>query len=238
MKQRGLQVACLAAYTNFTAGADRPEVPLREMQIRYVEELAELCRDLGGNLIRVFTGYEVEGIPYDQQWEWCVTALKECARRAARYEVGLAVQNHHDLASHHLRLLDLLRDIDEPNCQAAFDAWAPALQGVDLAEAVRALAGRIAHTTVADYVLRPRFRYLSRLVNFAAEQEVAIAVPVGEGMVDYQTFFAALRQVGYNGWVAYEMCSPLRGGGSEENLDCYAGRFLDYVKNREAEPIF
>jgi hypothetical protein len=29
--------------------------------------------------------------------------------------------------------------------------------------------------------------------------------------------------------VAYEMCSPLLGGGGIDNLDTYARRFLDYV---------
>ena len=43
-------------------------------------------------------------------------------------------------------------------------------------------------------------------------------------------FFAALRESGYQGSVAYEMCSPLRGGGSEANLDRCARRFLEYMQ--------
>jgi hypothetical protein len=35
---------------------------------------------------------------------------------------------------------------------------------------------------------------------------------------------------GYCGTVAYEMCSPLRGGGSVENLDCYARKFIDFMR--------
>jgi sugar phosphate isomerase/epimerase len=54
-------------------------------------------------------------------------------------------------------------------------------------------------------------------------------VPMGEGFIDYRGFFAALREAGYNGTVAYEMCSPLRGGGGEENLDRCARRFLEYM---------
>ena len=33
---------------------------------------------------------------------------------------------------------------------------------------------------------------------------------------------------GFRGSVAYEMCSPLMGGGSMENLDRYAARFLEF----------
>src|SRR5688572_22097372 len=42
----GLQVACLAGYTDFGMGSDRPDIPAREMQILYVGELCRLARDL------------------------------------------------------------------------------------------------------------------------------------------------------------------------------------------------
>jgi sugar phosphate isomerase/epimerase len=54
---------------------------------------------------------------------------------------------------------------------------------------------------------------------------------MGEGFIDYRGFFAALRAAGYQGAIAYEMCSPLRGGGGEANLDRCAGRFLEYMRN-------
>src|SRR5262249_46855305 len=114
-------------------------------------------------------------------------------------------------------------------CKAMFDGWAPALQGVDLVAAVKKMAPYLVHTTVADYVRRPRFRYQPNLVNYAREPDVIRAVPLGEGFIDYRGFFKALREIGFDGYVAYEMCSPLRGGGGEENLDRCARRFLDFM---------
>ena len=57
----------------------------------------------------------------------------------------------------------------------------------------------------------------------------AVAVPMGEGFIDYPAFFRALTEVGFDGYVAYEMCSTLRGGGSQENLDRCARQFLAYM---------
>jgi hypothetical protein len=54
------------------------------------------------------------------------------------------------------------------------------------------------------------------------------AVPIDEGFVDYRKFLGALRAGGFRGSVAYEMCSPLLGGGSLENLDRYATGFLEF----------
>lgn len=224
-----LKVACLAGYTDFCMGAERPDIPAREIQILYVRQLCLLAHDLDCGLVRIFTGFERDGVSPEQQWGWCVESLRECARLAAPLGVTIGVQNHHDLAVHWQSLLDLLRDINEPNCKAMFDAWAPALQGDEPAAAVKEMAPFLVHTTVADYVRRPRFRYQPALVNYAREADAIRAVPMGEGFVDYRAFFRAMREVGYQGYVAYEMCSPLRGGGSEENLDRCAQQFLRYV---------
>jgi len=56
------------------------------------------------------------------------------------------------------------------------------------------------------------------------------AVPFGKGFIDYKSFFEALKQTGYRGYVAYEMCEVLEGGGSLENLDRTARIFLDYFR--------
>jgi sugar phosphate isomerase/epimerase len=226
----GLRVVCLAGYNDFCMGADRPDVPSREMQVLYLRELCRLAADLGCPLVRVFTGFNHAAASYDQQWGWCVASLKECARFAVDVGVTLAVQNHHDVACHFESLRDLLDEVDSPACKAAFDAWSPALHGSDLAAGVRLLGPHIVHTTVADYVRRPRFHYLQPLVNYARETDAIRAVPPGEGFIDYAGFFRALREVGYRGHVAYEMCSPLRGGGGEENLDRCARGFLKWIE--------
>lgn len=225
-----LRVTCIAGYTDFTIGSDRPDIPTREMQVLYVQRLAQLARGLDSRLVRVFTGYSRDNVGYDQAWNTCVESLRECAARAADEGVTLALQNHHDTAAHVESFADLLDDVDHPNCQAALDAWAPALHGSDLVSAVQRLGRRIVHTTVADYVRRPRVRYVPALVNYVPEPDAIRAVAMGDGFIDYRSFFDALRRVGYEGGVAYEMCSPLRGGGSLENLDRCARKFLDWMK--------
>jgi hypothetical protein len=55
---------------------------------------------------------------------------------------------------------------------------------------------------------------------------------MGAGFIDYDAFFAGLREGGYpdEAWVAYEMCSPLAGGGSVENLDRHARQFVVWMR--------
>ena len=230
LRDLDLKLVCLAGYNDFTLGSERPDIPVREMQTLYVRELARLAQALDCSLIRVFTSYDDLRSSHDQQWAVTVASLKECAQQAARFGVTLGVQNHHDTAVHFETMFDLLEEIDEPNCKAMFDAWAPALHGMDLEAAVLKMAPYLVHTTVADYVRRPRFRYQPQLVNYTRETDAIRAVPMGEGFIDYRSFFNALKKVGYRGYVAYEMCSYLKRGGGEVNLDRCARQFLEYMK--------
>ncbi len=227
--ERGLERVYVAGYNNLTGDLEHGEVPGREIQTLYIVELARLCHDLGGQMVRVFTGYEHPSAGYLAQWNLVVATLKECARRVADFDVVLGVQNHHDLGVDWRSQKDLIEAVDEPNCRALFDAWSPALQGADLAEAAREMAPLTYHTTIADYQRRPRFVYEPEVINYRAETPYAQAVPMGEGFIDYQTFLSTLRANGFDGSVAYEMCSPVLGGGSAENLDRYARRFLEYL---------
>lgn len=228
----GLSHNVLAGYTNFTADLEHAEIPQREMQIHYVEALAQLGSEIGAPCVRIFTGYEHPAAQYSAQWRMIVDALRECARRAAALGVTLVLQNHHDVAVGWESFRDLLIEINEPNLKAGFDAWAPALHGDDLTAAATALAPFMAHTTVADYVRRPRHRYEPSLVNYVPTTPFVQAVPFGEGFIDYRSFFTAAVDAGYTGGVAYEMCSPLLGGGAEDNLDRYARTFVDWMKAR------
>jgi sugar phosphate isomerase/epimerase len=67
-------------------------------------------------------------------------------------------------------------------------------------------------------------------VNYKRLHDTVRAVPLGDGLLDLDAFFAGLTEGGFDGYVAYEMCSPLRGGGSLENLETTARRSLDKIR--------
>ena len=229
----GLDLVCLAGYTDFTAGVDKAGIPNVEIQACYVGQLAELAADLGTDMVRIFTGYERPGVPFDKQYAMVVEGLKLSGKKAARYGVTLAVQNHHDIAVHHDMMHWLLKEVNLPNVKAAFDAWSPTLEGLSpeqIKAAILKMKPYIVHTTAADYVRLPRYRYDSSLTNYMQTDTLIRAVPMGKGTIDYETFFKTLKEIGYQGYIAYEMCEVLEGGGDIDNLDRTAKEFLEYVK--------
>jgi sugar phosphate isomerase/epimerase len=235
LKKAHLRCDVMAGYTNLAqpAGAGC-EVPLIEFQIAYVEALARIGAELGAKVVRIFTAYETATVDPQGPWQRVVGAVREMCDRAAAHGVTIAVQNHHDLALHTDALLELLGDIDRPNCKLAFDAWSPALRGEHLYEAARKAAPHTIITTNADYIRVPRHHYRPELVNYEpVAPDWVRAVPFGTGFIDYAAFFAGLRDGGYDGLAAYEMCSPLRGGGSLENLDACAKGYVKWMRGKK-----
>jgi len=233
INELGLKLVALAAYTDFTAGMDKPGIPQVEIQVAYVGELARLARDSGTNVLRIFTGYEREGIPYDKQYATVVEALRLAGQRAAEYGVVLAVQNHHDIGVSPEAMYWLLKEVNHPNVKVAWDAWSPTMQGLspeEIRQSVLKMKPFIIHTTAAQYVRQPRFHYLPELVHYSRDEPVNLEVPMGPGLVDYETFIGTLKEIGYQGYIAYEICAVTEGGGSVENLDRTARQFLEYVK--------
>jgi len=210
----GVEIATIAGYTDFTSGRQSAEVPFVEMQVRYV-----------------FSGYFTPEANFQTDWARCVEALRECAAMTADYGVVLGLQNHHDVGLTAESLEELLIDVGHPNLKLMFDPWSIALTGGDLYETARRMAPRMVQTTLADYVRLPRFHYRPELVNYERQEPEAVrAVPLGEGFIDLDSFFRGLREGGFDGYVAYEMCSPLRGGGGEVNLDDAARRSLRRIR--------
>ncbi len=235
LDEHGLGVACIAGYGDPSAGFSAnsgPFAPLIEAQLHLVRAWVDAARRLGAPVIRLMTGTEVVGEPYPKQWRRSVSFIREACDIAADSDVVIGVQNHDDIAGHHLSFADFLDEVDRPNCKACFDVWSVALQGEDPSAAVRHIGPRIVHTTVADYARRPRFRYHHPSFGNVYERllDEVKAVPPGEGFIDHEAFFDTLRETGFDGTVGFEMCSPILGGGRLPNLDRYARQFLEFIR--------
>ncbi|MBK7626318.1 MAG: sugar phosphate isomerase/epimerase [Bacteroidales bacterium] len=125
IKELGLELVCLAGYCDFTAGVDKAGIPNTEIQAIYIGELARMARDLGTNMVRVYTGYERPDVPYDKQYSLVVDGLKMAGKIAASYGITLAIQNHHDIALHHEAMKWLLDEINLPNVKSCFRLLVP-----------------------------------------------------------------------------------------------------------------
>ncbi len=230
LKANGLECAVIAAYTDF-GNVGAVEVPHVELQVAYVESLARIAAALGAKVVRVFTGYESAALTTEAAWARVVTGLRESCDRAAAHGVTVAVQNHHDIGVHTDAMLELIGDIDRPNCKLGYDTWSPALRGEDVYQAALKAAPHTVITTNADYVVLPRYKYQPPYTNYEPlSPGLSRAVPFGDGQIDFAAFFSGLIDGGFDGIASYEACSPIRGGASMDNLDRCCRQYLDWMR--------
>jgi sugar phosphate isomerase/epimerase len=226
----GLDIVCLASYNDFSAGGDAPDMAHQQKELVYLRAALEMAAALGAPVVRVYTGYCHPQPSFWQQWRWVSDCIREAAGWAAELGVKIGVQNHSTMACHHEALVALMAEIGNDAVGIVLDAPTMHLQGESISDAVSACAGQIVHTHLSDFRSVQHYTYDPTFVVYNAEDPVNLATPIGGGDVDYATFLPALKATGYDAALSYEMCSPLLGGGSEENLDATARRTLEYVR--------
>jgi sugar phosphate isomerase/epimerase len=216
----GIDIYAVAANNDFSGPV--PEV--REAQVCFVRELIRMAADLGAPTLRVFLAwwgvtrhpqlatYDIaegywpivhEKFPAAEIWGWCREALVECARYAGDAGVTLALQNHRPLIDDHHDLLRMIREVDSPHLRACLDApLMPDRSTAGIRDGARAVGS------------------LQVLSHFGGESE---RLPDGsirgfernDGVVGedtnryYADFARAMTEVGYDGYIGYELCHQL-----------------------------
>jgi sugar phosphate isomerase/epimerase len=231
----GLDICALASYHDWAGGWDHRDMAHVEKELVYFAAVVRLAADLEVPIVRTYTGFGNDSVPYRQQWDQVVIALREACRRAADHGVLVGIQNHSCIASHPDSLLDLIADIGEPNAKMVLDAPIVVDHDEPLRETVLKCGDLIAHSHLTDFARRTKYRYVPETVTYEENGQEMVGVVPGHGRTDFREFVGALAEIGYDGWLAYEMCSPLAGGGREENLDRCAKETLDYMRGLLSE---
>jgi sugar phosphate isomerase/epimerase len=215
----GIEIFAVAANNDFSS----PIPEHREAQLTYVRELIRLTADLGAPTLRVFAGwpgvtlssnggrYDIarrvwanthEGVSREETWDLCRRGLVEAAGWASEYGVTLALQNHAPVIDSRDDMLRMIGEIGSPSVKACFDAPLARRQGVtDMRRALEDVGS------------------LQVLSHFGGEYDRDtdghvrgyVREPDGSLVPEqfYADFVAGLIDIGYEGFIGYELCHPL-----------------------------
>jgi sugar phosphate isomerase/epimerase len=205
----GVPIYAVAANNDLSS----PVPEHREAQLVYLRDLCRMTADLGAKTLRVFLGwpgvtkersgagrYDIakkiwtaahEDASEADTWEWCRTGLVEAARFAGEQGVMLALQNHAPIIKDYPDVLRMVREVGSPHLKVCLDA--PLLKDKDEAS-IRKAAKEVGALQV--------------LSHFGGEYELG---PDGKvhGEAFYLPFLKAMREIGYAGYIGYELCHPL-----------------------------
>ena len=233
----GIELAAVETMSNFAS----PIIEDRENNILMVKECMKFAYDLGVPIVKIFAAWKgtirVDGLGWYpdpiiyrpsptrlQQWNWCVEAIKDCAKWAEEYGVTLALQNHPPVLNYGYEdALQMVREINEDNVKLCLDA--PLLGRQDdkyVREAVQKCRDLIvlSHYTSLEFDESPSGEIIQRPLQ-------------GRPITNYPVFVRELKKIGYRGVLSSEECSPVLENhkyAGMETVDRHVRAALRYMK--------
>lgn len=203
-KSLNLEVSALCGDMGGHGFEIREQTPAR---IEATNRIVDLASELGTSVVTTHIGV----IPSDkseEKYDVMLSALTACGRYAKEKGVTLAIETGPETAK---TLLAFLEDTDGGVGVNLDPANFVMVTGQDPVEAVEMLGKYIKHTHVKDGVMLKKTDPKVIYGHFAdgGIEALNIAdffkeVPVGEGDVDFPAYLAALKSVGYDGYLTIE----------------------------------
>jgi sugar phosphate isomerase/epimerase len=198
-RKRGLEVCGIMASQDLVTTDDK----LRTQRVALVKECIEAARDASVGIVNVFTG-PVEWVPNaakigrdiseDKAWSVVVDAFSSIVEAAEKNAVTVTVEAAFGMLVHdYYTMREFLENFKSPRLAVTMDPSHLALYGNDPAWAVKRLGARIKHVHVKDVFGKPGI--LGDSFTFPL---------LGDGIIDWKSFFKALSEVGYGGFLSIE----------------------------------
>lgn len=192
-----------------------PEADVRRRTAEYVQDLARLCRDVGGS--RMIFGSPQQrnvlpGVTPQQAFDYAAGVVGECAKVLEETGVTLCMEPLAPAEGNFLNTADeavrLIEKIDHPQVRLILDCKAMSSEAVPIPELIRRHQDVLAHFHANDPNLQGP----------------------GFGQLEFAPIFATLVEVDYPGWVSVEVFDYAPGPErlARESID-YMRRTLEQV---------
>lgn len=164
--------------------------PRRKDEFRAgVAQAIEAARKFKVKQVNSLVGKVLPEIPREEQWSTLIQNIRYAAEQLQPEGIRLLLEplNHLDNPSFFLNTTDdvlkLIAEVNHENVYLQYDVYHAAREGEDILNVLHEALPKIAHIQIAD--------------NPGRHQP-------GSGSIDYKSFFAALKEVGYSNAVAME----------------------------------
>jgi len=204
----GIDIYGVAANNDFSS----PMPESRECQILYVKNLIRMTSDFGAKTLRLFMGwpgvtlhpqlanydiakdiwnYTHSKFTEDETWSWVREGLTECSKYASDAGITLALQNHKPVVKDYPDVLRMVKEVNSPGLKVSLDVPIMDDKSADNIHKAALATGN-----------------LQVLSHFGGEYERGSDGKV-IGQDFYRPFIQAMHEIGYSGYMSYELCHPL-----------------------------
>lgn len=212
----GLEVIGLHWLLAFTEGyyLTSPDPDVQKRTTEYLQELARLCRDLGGKVMVLGSPAQrnlLPGVSHAEAMEHAATVIRGATDEFAACDVVLAVEplspNEGDFLLTADSGAELVEKVDSPTCRLHLDVKAMSSEGEPIDQIIRRHADKLEHFHANDANMRGP----------------------GMGDIDFKPILQALADVGYDSWVSVEVFDY------DPGVEALARESIEYLQKCLAE---
>ena len=188
---------------------NHPDRSLRERTAKYFCDLVDFCADVGGRVMVVGSPKQrdvLPGVSREQAWDWAAATFRNAVAQAAQREVIICFEPLAPVETNFINTaaeaLQFVQQLSSPHFQIILDVKAMCSESTPIPQIIRESWPHFAHFHANDRNLKGP----------------------GFGDVDFRPIAAALKEVGYQGFVSVEVFQ------FEEGAEVIAARSLEYLK--------
>ncbi|QHW31821.1 sugar phosphate isomerase/epimerase [Paenibacillus rhizovicinus] len=221
----GLEVSSICSIFNAERDLGHPDAGVRARAVAYVREVAEMAAEIGAPTIIAapVANMRIRELgSREDEWNWAVEGIRSAGEYAASLGVNLCIEAWNRFESYMLNRLDqaeaMRREVGLPNVGIMGDTFHMNIDETDIAEAIRENGDALLHIHLADS-------------NRAAP---------GEGHTDFEPIIRTLRDIGYKGYLTFELLPAaadpfgvMKRGGGQAFFDAYTEQAIAHIKRIE-----
>ena len=182
---------------------------IRARTAKYFVELVDCCADFGGTIMVVGSPKQrnvLEGVSQQQAWDWTAATFRDAVKRAEDRGVTICFEPLAPAETNFINTaaeaIEFVKPFNTPAFNIILDVKAMSSEAKPIPQIIRESWPHFAHFHANDKNLKGP----------------------GFGEVDFKPIAAALREVGYEGYVSVEVFK------FEEGAETIAGKSLDYLR--------
>ena len=187
---------------------------IRERTARYFVDLVDCCADLGGTIMVVGSPKQrniLPGVTREQAWDWTAATFRDAVKRAEDRAVTICFEPLAPAETNFINTaaeaIQFTRQFNSPRFKIIIDVKAMCSESKPIPQIIRESWLHFAHFHANDKNLKGP----------------------GFGDVDFKPIAAALKEVGYEGYVSVEVFK------FEEGADTIASKSIEYLQGVFAE---
>lgn len=201
----GFAMPMFCASPDFTL----PDPAHRRAEMEKERQMIAVSAALGGQTCRVLSGQRRPGVSREQGVAWVVECIEELLPYAAEHGIILAMENHFkdnywqypEFAQKMDIFCEIVDKIDSPWFGVNYDPSNTLLANEDPLVLLERVKHRVVSMHASDRRPRPGIKIGPEGIT---DYTQLIHGEIGTGLNDFDTIFAILRSVGFDGWVSIE----------------------------------